>query len=257
MDRTTSRAVGAGALGLIGLLALLLLAAWAVIARERGDGTLPGARGTPPLMLFTSLPIYWAEGADVVARLRSGEVHWARRELATGNALVPLDTLELDAAGGSGRLLMIQPRPLAPVENVALDRWVRGGGRVLLFADPALTADSLFPLGDPRRPQDTVLLSPILTRWGLDLSFDEAQPSGERGVGLGRGATLPVNLAGRFRAKGSGSCRTGPQGLVARCAVGRGRVTAVADAALFEPPADASDLAKRRRALRTLLAEAF
>jgi hypothetical protein len=152
---------------------------------------------------------------------------------------------------------MAQPRPLAPAENVALDRWVRRGGRVLLFADPALTAESRFPLGDRRRPQDTLLLSPILARWGLLLEFDEAQLARARGVALGRGATLPVDLPGRFALTDESSCRVSRRALIARCAVGRGRVTAVADAALFEAPADDANLAGRRRALERLVAAAF
>ena len=44
--------------------------------------------------------------------------------------------------------------PLAqPAEDlVALDDWVRGGGRVLLLADPMLEWPSKRPLGDPLRP---------------------------------------------------------------------------------------------------------
>ena len=135
----------------------------------------------------------------------------------------------------SGSLLvMAQPRPLSPPENVALDRWVRGGGHLLLFADPMLTYDSIFALGDKRRPQDVVLLSPILTRWGLGLSFDEDQPGGEQLADFG-GAKLLVNLPGRFSPlQHSSNCSLIAGGLGARCKVGKGRVLAMADAALLE-----------------------
>ena len=73
--------------------------------------------------------------------------------------------------------MMIQPRPLSPQENVALDNWVAAGGRLLLFADPALTEDSAFAIGDRRRPQDVVLLSPILARWGLELELTRTSRS--------------------------------------------------------------------------------
>lgn len=49
-------------------------------------------------------------------------------------------------------------------ENVALDDWVRAGGARALFADPLLTFNSRFSIGDRRRPQDVATLSPILTR---------------------------------------------------------------------------------------------
>lgn len=176
--------------------------------------------------------------------------HWALAVLQRHGKLQPLDTL----ARANGRstmarsklLVMAQPRPLSPQENVALDNWVRGGGHVLLFADPMLTAESIFSLGDKRRPQDVVLISPILTRWGLELTFDEDQPAGERLVawdGTNRaGAKLPVNLPGRFVLAGrGGNCRLLAEGLGALCRIGKGRVLAVADAALLEDrPADLS-----------------
>jgi hypothetical protein len=102
-----------------------------------------------------------------------------------------------------------------------------------------LTADSTYALGDRRRPQDIVLLSPILARWGLELRFDEDQPAGEHDAAReSAGAALPVNLPGQFASRPGGHdarCAIVREGLVARCRIGRGRALIVADAALFEP----------------------
>lgn len=195
----------------------------------------------PPVQtigLFTTLPILWpeAQGAADLLKSDAAPPHWARAVLARRGAIRPLDTLE--NLGGVGLLVLAQPRPLSPQENVALDRWVRGGGRVLLLADPMLTAESAYALGDRRRPQAIALLSPILARWGLALQFDAAQPAGERIETL-YDLPFPVNLPGRFVATGGGvSCRIKAAGLAARCLVGKGQVVAVADAALLEdiPP---------------------
>lgn len=234
------------------LILFALLAVWAVMARGRGE-TAP----RQPLALFTSLPLYWAEAPDLAAMLApAGEVHWARAALDSSYVLGPLDALDGLTNGASRKLLMAQPRPLSPAENVALDAWVRGGGRVLLFADPALTQDSAFALGDRRRPQDTVLLSPILTRWGLTLEFVEDQPFGEWMATLG-GAALPVNLPGRLRSARGGTCRIEAAGLLANCRIGQGRVTVIADAALFERQHRAAAIELRRRALLVLADEAF
>jgi hypothetical protein len=231
------------------VVAVVAGAAWNSADRPRGE----------PLLLFTSLPVYWPEAPDIAATLKSGEQHWARRAIEAQRPLRPLDLLDTATLGRARDLLMIQPRPLSPAENVALDAWVAGGGRLLLFADPALTADSAFPVGDRRRPQDMVLLSPILGRWGLRLEFDEAQPGGEHAVEVGA-ATLPVNLPGRLAPQPGGrpdaSCRTEAAGVAAACRVGRGRVLAIADAALFEPAAIA-DAAPRRAALARLMSWAF
>ena len=122
----------------------------------------------------------------------------------------------------------------------------------LLFADPLLTAHSAFAVGDPRRPQDVVLLSPILTRWGLELTFAEDQPEGLRVV-PGPGPAIPVNLRGGWRASAEG-CQVEAEGLVATCRIGRGHVVAVADAEVLT---DADPDAIRGPALAALLRRAF
>ena len=253
--RTVRRAILLGA----AIMATLLLAGWALIpgGRAEAPATLRPPADRPVLGLFTSLPLYWAEAPDLAAMLApDGEIHWARAALESTYGLRPLDTLEGLTARKPRNLLMVQPRPLSPAENVALDAWVRRGGRVLLFADPALTQDSAFALGDRRRPQDTVLLSPILTRWGVRLEFDEDQPLGERTVALA-GGQLPVNLPGRLGSAPGGSCRFEGGGLRALCLVGKGRVTVIADAALFERVEQPEAIEPRRRALLALIEFAF
>jgi hypothetical protein len=205
-----------------------------------------------PLGLFTSLPIWWGEANDMAARISAPqEPHWARAVLEEGHRVVLLDTLLKPE--GFADLIMAQPRPLEPQENVALDRWVRGGGHLLLFADPMLTWESRFALGDRRRPQDTVLLSPILGHWGLVLQFDAAQPDTAR---ENAGTGLPVRLAGTLVARpgGDASCRTEQVGLIAECRIGKGRALIVADCAMLEP---AKQTAGRARKLRALMGRAF
>lgn len=205
---------------------LVAAGAWLTLAHR------PASRRAP-LGLFTSLPILWAESPDPGGLLDAGrQPSWVRQALEARYRLVPLDTLRPSAR--LRLLLLAQPRPLAPQENVALDGWVRGGGRVLLFADPMLTWDSAFAIGDRRRPQDVVLLSPILSHWGLDLRFDESQPAGLREI---VGSPLPVNLAGSLTLApgGTGQCHITDAGLVAECRIGAGKVVVVADAALLEP----------------------
>lgn len=184
--------------------------------------------------------------------------HWAKGVLAQRGRLVPLDMLAGPAADTElarlDRLVMAQPRPLAPQENVALDDWVRKGGYLLLFADPLLSEDSAFPLGDPRRPQGTVLLSPILRHWGLELRFDDIRetPGEQQREVLGN--LVPVNLAGHFAVLPGASCSLSGGGLAAVCRVGKGRVLAFADAAVLER---ADGNGQRARALSGLLDEAF
>ena len=212
------------------------------------------------LGVFTSLPIVWNEGSGVAEMLDERELPpWPRTALEARFRLYPINTLlKLDRLQN---LLIAQPRPLAPQENVALDAWVRRGGHVLLFADPMLTAQSRFGIGDPRRPQDIALLSPILAHWGLELRYDEAQPLGLREIaGSKLRLNLPVNLSGHWAAHpgADASCQIEQAGLVASCKIGAGRALLVADAALFELDPQPADAAVRRaQALRALSIRAF
>jgi len=185
----------------------------------------------PELGLMGTVPLYWGEQAAFGDALSGGgTAHWARAQLEARYTLRPLDTLSDVSFADLKFLLLAQPRALSGPENVALDAWVRAGGRVLLFADPLLTGESRFPIGDRRRPQDVILLSPILAHWGLRLEFDDGQPNG---FTLAAGeAPIPVNLPGRFLADGDCAAESG--GVLARCAIGRGRVLVLADAALLD-----------------------
>ena len=210
----------------------------------------------PALGLMTTLPLLWAEAADVGELLAAdGAAGWVREEIERSHRIEPLDTLEAGALARLDRLVLAQPRALSPAENVALDAWVRGGGRLLLFADPMLTRHSRYPVGDRRRPQDVVLLSPILAHWGLELRFDDSQSEGERLVEVG-GAQVPVNLAGSFALGPGTPCTLTADAVVARCRLGEGSVVIVADAAVLDDP-DSSDAAERKAALDRLLALAF
>lgn len=227
----------------------LLLASGASAAEPRGQ-----------VGLFTTLPIYWRE-AEAISELITPEASppWARTVIEREYELVPLDVLSGEGAilNGLDRLLLAQPRVLSPAENVALDAWVRQGGRLLLFADPLLTADSRFALGDNRRPQDVALLSPILSHWGLQLRFDENQPAGERLAEVGD-LVIPIEAAGRFSYQPANSrdtyCEPRAGGLVAECTIGRGKALIVADAAVFDGDTPTPE---REHALNGLIARAF
>ena len=97
----------------------------------------------PELFLLTPLPIVWSEsfgldqqGSPVLAALERDY------------RVTPID-LPSEVPNG-GLLLAAQPRALPAEELVALDAWVRRGGRLLLLAIPCSKAER--PAGgDPRR----------------------------------------------------------------------------------------------------------
>lgn len=212
----------------------------------------------PDLGLMSTLPLYWGEASGVGELLKDspGEgAGWVRPALEERFDLVPLDVLSDETLSPLRHLILAQPRALSAAENVALDAWVRRGGRLLLFADPMLTRHSRYAMGDRRRPQDVVLLSPILAHWGLTLRFDEDQREGER-IETAGGVAMPLYLAGDFIAGPGGACRLADNPVLAQCRLGEGRVVALADAALLDDP-DEGDGAVRRRALGQLVALTF
>jgi len=249
--------------------AILTVLAAALLALA-GCSAAPAATAPeqrPALGLMTSLPIYWQEDASL-ADIAAGRAAppWQRRAIETRFTLVPLDTLtpvpalspdapEVDPLAGLTRLAVIQPRGLAPADNVALDNWVRGGGRLLLVLDPALTGHYAAPLGDPRRPVDAALIPPVVERWGLAVAFDAAQADTVKAAPLGEG-TLPLALAGRITITdpAAARCTLLAGDAAARCSVGKGTVMLLADATLFEHPELAGE---EGEALLALLAEAF
>lgn len=208
--------------------------------------------------LFTSLPLLWSDTPELAGELSSDTApNWVKAVLAEHGQIVALDTLA-SAAGprslaGLKRLVIAQPRALSPPENVTLDEWVRGGGQLLLLIDPAYTEESPFALGDPRRPQATAMLSPILARWGLELKFDAGQSIEENGRDI-MGFSVPTVLPGTFATRGQANCRLWGDGLAVTCAIGKGRVLAVADAAVLE---NGDRSGARARAFGLLLDSAF
>jgi hypothetical protein len=210
---------------------------------------LPSPLARESLGLMSSLPLYWPQGADLAGLAAGrGEPAWQRMVIEQAYALVPLDTLsptaalspgtpETDPLAGLSRLAVIQPRGLSPADNVALDDWVRRGGRLLLVLDPALTGDYDLPLGDPRRPVDSALIPPVVARWGMAVRVDETQPATVITAPLAE-ADLPMALPGRIAITdpAAGECALAAGGAAATCRVGEGRVTLIADAALFEHP---------------------
>jgi hypothetical protein len=243
--------------------AVLALALGLTGCGQVGEGAHSGKAGDAVIGLCSTLPIAWNENEDLRGQLADRDApSWVLTALRERGRAVPLDTLA-DKAGAlplprDGALVLAQPRALTARENVALDAWVQGGGRVLLFADPMLTAPTRFAPGDPRRPQDVALLSPILARWGLVLEFDEAQPAGERPIALREGV-LPVNLAGRWSKVGMngetvGTCVIDASGLLADCRAGKGRIVALADAAVLENVAESAENAHRANMFQALLA---
>jgi hypothetical protein len=194
-----------------------------------GPVELASAVDRPPLLMMTGLPLIWGESGPFDPSSRPAAAYSAlQREFA----IRPIDYLDARGLAGVPLLLLAQPRLLEPRELVALDAWIRAGGRTLILADPDLAWPSRLPAGDPRRPPPISQLSPLLEHWGLRLRAGEARPIVVAHLD-GRGETRRLVLAAPGRLEASGPCRLGSQPWLAACRIGDGRAMVVADADLL------------------------
>jgi len=176
----------------------------------------------PRLLLLTSLPLMFGEGFSV-----NDTGSPAIRLLSARYRVVPISVAATSELSKGRLLLMAQPRAQPAEDLVALDAWVRGGGRVLLLADPLLEWPSERPLGDAQRPPPMFMDTGLLAHWGLQLDAPDVR--GVQNHKLG-GHEIATVSPGKLR----GSCKIAADGLVARCTIGTGQVIVVADADLLD-----------------------
>ena len=118
---------------------------------------------------------------------------------------------------------MAHPRAQPAEDLVALDEWVRSGGRLLLLADPMLEWPSQHPLGDALRPPPMFMDTGLLAHWGLRLDAPDGRGPAQRQLaGRSIRTVSPGTLSGR--------CGISRDRLVAHCKIGKGRAAIVADA---------------------------
>ena len=202
------------------LIAALIIGAAAAVfimaGRSGRPAEVPGER--PALLLLTSLPLMFGEqfsieggGSDALTTL---EKHYR---------VLPISVTDPAELRRGQLLLMAHPPAQTAEDLVALDEWVRDGGKVLLLADPMLEWPSERPLGDPLRPPPMFADTGLLAHWGLRLDApDERGPKMSRIGGREVLTASPGSLHGQ--------CDISPDRVVARCKIRKGVATVVADA---------------------------
>lgn len=187
----------------------------------------PPQPSRPTLYLLSGLPLAFGEGFTLDAP-RSPVMAALERQYR----VVAVDGPE--SLPPRGLLLAAQPRALTPERLVALDRWVRGGGRMLLLADPRLTWPSDLPLGDKGRPPYSFADTGLLAHWGLR---SEAPAPGM--TALVRfdvaGTVVQSDSPGMLTSDGK-SCTVAADLRSADCGLGAGRALVVADADFLRLP---------------------
>lgn len=222
-SRLKNSKIGQGLSGRSVLAAVLLLAAC-----RQGVAEPVGSR----IAFLTALPLFAASAAP--SEILNGPDQRAAiiRVLSERHQIIPVARLDEKALSGS-MLIIAQPRGLAGEELVALDAWVRQGGKALIFTDPELVWPSDLPLGDPRRAPPIGLLDPLLSHWGLELVSPAMNDDGPvQKIGIGQ-FSVAVAWAGQWQTRNP-DCTIESDALVANCRIGKGQVLLVADADMLD-----------------------
>jgi hypothetical protein len=214
MSPARGRALIFAVIALVGAV----IAAASFTSREPVPLPPRAAAERPRLLLLTSLPLLFSEGFSL-----SGGGSAALTRLQTRYNVVPISVTEPRELAKGRLLLMAHPLAQPAEDLVALDEWVRRGGRVLLLADPMLEWPSRRPLGDPLRPPPMFMDAGLLSHWGLRLDAPEERRPAVRSLG---GFQIMTMSPGAL----SGTCSISHDRLVAHCRVGKGEATIVADA---------------------------
>ena len=200
-------------------LTLALAAMLPAILGACRNEAAPAEAAKPTVYVLTSLPLLFDEGFGLGPA--KGE---AATFLRGHYRLKPIDLPSQLPSGGV--LLAAQPRALPAEELVVLDAWVRGGGKLLLLADPMLEWASKRPLGDRLRPSVSFADTGLLLHWGLRLDAPDV-----RGLRHTPGEMANVDsLSPGKLVKVGGECSDDPDGISASCQLGRGEVLVIADA---------------------------
>lgn len=208
----------------------VLLVLGAIVAAILMDGPRPALPARPPaersrLLLLTSLPILFPQQISLDAKAPP-----ALAALRSRYTLVPISVADRASLDGHRLLLMAQPQAQPAEVLVELDGWVRGGGRVLLLADPALEWPSERPLGSVLRPPLAYPDTGLLGHWGLRL--DAPDSLGPKTIAIGP-AKIETASPGVLAATGA-NC-TVESGFIAHCRIGKGEATVIADADFIDP----------------------
>ena len=213
-----------------GLIVVALLIPRLIGERGASDASRPVVAVLSALPL-QGVPMGAAQGLPAGESIGLRSAIW--RVLEERIDLRPLDAVDEAALTGVERILLAQPRALAPAELVALDAWVRRGGEAIILSDPLLQWPDPRPLAHPARAPLTSLLDPLLTHWGLRLESAQVTLADEmmERRALASGAMVQLAGASRFSTVGDGSsCALSEQGLIATCRIGAGRALLMADA---------------------------
>jgi hypothetical protein len=130
----------------------------------------------PAVSVMSALPLFWGEGGP--AEVLQGDDQRAPviKHLSARHPLLPLDRIDAASLSRAPLLLIAQPRGLSPEELVALDAWLRSGGKALIAVERRLhhcsirysrTGKSALMALPETAPMKLSLPATVYRRWAL------------------------------------------------------------------------------------------
>ncbi len=209
---------------------IILLAFLSLIIGISTYFVLDNSRPINKLALMSSIPL--GLGEVNVEQMVRGESNpsAAYISLKKHYDIILIDAID-DRLSQVNLLLLAQARPLSGPELVALDKWVRKGGQIIILSDAALQWPSDYALGDKRRPIYTSLLSPLFAYWGLEqlLLVEEIE---EHSIALGDYSINTVTPSEWVLIETDSQnvdCTLNNNRFEANCRVGKGRAILIGD----------------------------
>lgn len=213
----------------VGICLALLVPTTSWLLPRLATPPAPTAVEKPRVTMMTALPIGLAGSVSLAATLdpaTPADPLIARLEEHI--TLRPVDALDAATLAQTDMLLLAHPGALPPETLVLIDQWLRSGGRAVVLADGLSSWPTIHPLGDPRNPPVTSLLTPLLTRWGLTLDAPAGMVSELVSIEIG-GHSVRFLSPGRLTAQ-KPVCTVDETGMIGDCRLGRGRAIVIADA---------------------------
>ncbi|RMF09954.1 MAG: ABC transporter [Alphaproteobacteria bacterium] len=127
----------------------------------------------PVLGLISSLPLEFGPGGPMAAAQGQSQPYFIYEQLKDAFSLRPLGNIFDHIDDDVDVLLIAHPGELGEAELYAIDQYILGGGRALVFLDPYLESSSYMQAGVGGNLPSASTLGPLLAAWGVEMTGDK------------------------------------------------------------------------------------
>lgn len=127
----------------------------------------------PVLGLISALPLEFGPGGPMAAAQGQSQPYFIYEQLQGAFEVRPLGSIFNRIDDDVDVLLVAHPGELGDAELYAIDQYILGGGRALVFLDPYLESSSYMQGSMGGGVPAASSLGPLLAAWGVDMAADK------------------------------------------------------------------------------------